>query len=106
MKRVLFICGKARQRSPTADEVFRNELNIQTDFAGLSDDADVVLSVDQIEWATDIAVMEKRQMDRLKIKYAKHLKGKRIISLDVPDDYAFMQPALVTLLQSRRSRIL
>ena len=106
MKRVLFICGKARQRSPTADEVFRNELNIQTDFAGLSDDADVVLSVDQIEWATDIAVMEKRQMDGLKIKYAKHLKGKRIISLDVPDDYAFMQPALVTLLQSRRSRIL
>jgi predicted protein tyrosine phosphatase len=103
---VLFICGKACQRSPTADEIFRSEPNIETDFAGLSDDADVVLSVDQIEWATDIAVMEKRQIARLKTKYAKHLKGKRVISLDVPDDYVFMQPDLVTLLQSRRGRIL
>jgi predicted protein tyrosine phosphatase len=106
MKRVLFICGKARQRSPTADEIFRNEPNIETDFAGLSDDADVVLSVDQIEWATDIAVMEKRQIARLKTKYAKHLKGKRFVSLDVADDYAFMQPELIALLQSRRGRIL
>jgi predicted protein tyrosine phosphatase len=106
MKRVLFICGKARQRSPTADEIFRNEPNIETDFAGLSDDADVVLSIDQIEWATDIAVMEKRQIARLKTKYAKHLKGKRVINLDVPDDYAFMQPELIALLQSRRGRIL
>ena len=106
MKRMLFICGKARQRSPTADEVFRVENNIETDFAGLSDDADVVLSVDQIEWATDIAVMEKRQITRLKTKFAKHLKGKRIVSLDVPDNYTFKQPELVVLLQSRRGRIL
>jgi predicted protein tyrosine phosphatase len=106
MKRVLFICGKARQRSPTADEIFRNEPNIETDFAGLSDDADVVLSVDQIEWATDIAVMEKRQIARLKTRYAKYLKGKRVISLDVPDDYVFMQPELIALLQARRGRIL
>ena len=105
MKRVLFICGKARQRSPTADAVFNGQ-NIETDFAGLSDDADVVLSVEHIEWATDIAVMEKRQIARLKQKHSKHLKGKRIISLDVPDDYIFMQPELVALLQSKKARIL
>ena len=105
MKRVLFICGKARQRSPTADAVFNGQ-NIETDFAGLSDDADVVLSMEQIEWATDIAVMEKRQIARLKQKYSKHLKSKRIFSLDVPDEFLFMQPELVALLESRRGRIL
>jgi predicted protein tyrosine phosphatase len=105
MKRVLFICGKARQRSPTADEIFRSEPNIETDFAGLSDDADVVLSIDQIEWATDIALMEKRQIARLKTKYAKYLKGKRLVCLDIPDDYAFMQAELVDLLQSRKGRL-
>jgi predicted protein tyrosine phosphatase len=105
MKRVLFICGKARQRSPTADEIFRNEPNIESDFAGLSDDADVPLSVEQIEWASIVALMEKRQIARLKVKYTKHLKGKRLVCLDIPDDYAFMQPELVDLLQSRKGRL-
>jgi len=32
------------------------------------------------------------------------LNGKRLICLDIPDNYAFMDPALIDLLQTRLAR--
>ena len=66
MKRVLFICGKGRQRSPTAEQIFSNRDGWETDSAGLSSDADILVSFEQIDWATHIVVMEKRQLARLR----------------------------------------
>lgn len=105
MKRVLFVCGKARRRSTTAAQVFASSFGIETDAAGLSADADVPLDTEQLDWATDIAVMEKRQLGRLRKGFARHLKGKRIVFLDIPDDYDFMDPRLVALLERRFSRV-
>lgn len=105
MRRVLFICGRGRHRSPTAEQLFSSHQDWETDSAGLGADADVVVSSEQIEWATDIAVMEKRQMARLRRKFPALVSGKRIVSLDVPDDFAFMQDELVTLLQARIVRM-
>jgi len=103
MKNVLFICGKAKQRSPTAEQIFADQFH--TDSAGLSNDADVPLSTEQIEWATHLVVMEKSQIARLRKKFGKHVSGKKIVCLDVADRYEFMQPELVELLQSRISRV-
>jgi predicted protein tyrosine phosphatase len=105
MKRVLFICGKGRQRSPTAEQIFAGHPNWETDSAGLSADADQLVSAEQIEWATHIAVMEKRQMARLRKAFPKLVPGRKVVSLDVTDDYEFMQPELVELLKQRVSRI-
>jgi predicted protein tyrosine phosphatase len=98
---VLFICGKARQRSPTADQIFANTPGWETDSAGLSADADVPLSAEQVEWATHIAVMEKRQLTRLRKAFPKLVSGRKLVSLDIPDTYAFMQPELIELLKQR-----
>ncbi len=106
MRNLLFICGKCRQRSPTAEHVFSKLENVETDAAGLSNDADIVLGVDQLQWATDVIVMEKAQAAKLRHKYKKHLDGKRIISLDVPDQFSYMQPELVELLKTRMARVL
>lgn len=103
MKNVLFICGKARQRSPTAAQIFEGEF--ETDAAGLSNDADVQLSPEQIDWATHIVVMEKAHTSRLRQKFSKHVSGKRIICLDIADKYTFMAPDLIDLLKSRVNRI-
>lgn len=105
IKRVLFICGKGRQRSPTAEQIFVSMPEWETDSAGLSADADIVVSSEQIDWATHIAVMEKRQIARLKKTFPKLVSGKKIICLDVPDDFEFMQPELIDLLQSRIGRV-
>jgi predicted protein tyrosine phosphatase len=105
IKRVLFICGKGRQRSPTAEQIFSQREGWETDSAGLSADADIVVSSEQIDWATYIVVMEKRQLARLKKAFPKLVSGKKIICLDVPDNFEFMQPELIDLLQSRIARV-
>jgi predicted protein tyrosine phosphatase len=102
---VLFICGKARQRSPTADQIFANTPGWETDSAGLSADADVPLSAEQVEWATHIAVMEKRQLTRLRKAFPKLVSGRKLVLLDIPDTYAFMQPELIELLKQRIIRV-
>lgn len=39
-------------------------------------------------------------------KYLSALKGKRLICLDIPDDYDFMDPTLVQLLKVKVPRYL
>ena len=106
MKNVLFICGANRLRSPTAEQVFAHYPNIETDSAGLNAEADVRVSSEQIEWADIIFVMEKSQLQKLSRQFRKNLSGKRLISLDIPDKYTFMQPELVTLLEKKVAPLL
>jgi predicted protein tyrosine phosphatase len=106
MKRALFICSRNRLRSPTAEQVFAAWPDVETDSAGLAPDAVSPLSADQIEWADIVFVMEKAHRNRLSKRFARLLKGKRLICLDIPDNYAFMQPELVRLLEARAGRFL
>jgi len=99
--RALFICSANRLRSPTAEQVFADRPNVETDSAGLSPDAVTSLSPEQIEWATVVFVMEKVHRTRLSKRFRRHLNGKRVICLDIPDDYQFMDPALIRLLETR-----
>jgi predicted protein tyrosine phosphatase len=48
-------------------------------------------------------VMEKIHRTRLTRKFGKILAGKRIVVLDIPDVYEYMDPALVALLKKRCS---
>jgi predicted protein tyrosine phosphatase len=105
VKRILFICGKGRQRSPTAEHVFADLEGWETDSGGLSADADVPLSAEQVEWATHIAVMEKRQLARLRRSFPKLVSGRKLVLLDIPDNYVFMQPELIELLRQRIGRV-
>lgn len=106
MKRALFICTQNRLRSPTAEQVFASWPDVDTDSAGLGNDANVPLSSEQIEWATIIFVMEKAHRTRLSTRFKKHLNGKRVICLDIPDDYEYMQPELVALLTAKVGKFL
>ncbi len=101
MKRVLFLCGKARARSPTAAQVFADWSGISTDFAGISNDADDALSADQIDWADVIMVMERRHATRLNDRFGRVLAGKQILVLDIRDRYTFMQQDLINELMDK-----
>ena len=106
MKRLLFICSANKLRSPTAEHVFSAWSNVETDSAGLNASADQQLSTEQVEWADIIFVMEKTHRNELTKKFRKYLKNKRVICLDIPDEYEFMDPILVRLLETRVSRFL
>ena len=98
VRRVLFLCSRNRLRSPTAEQVFGTWPNLEVDSAGLADDAETTLTAEQLDWAELIVVMEASHRRRLQARHRAHLKGRRVVCLDIPDDYTFMQPELVALL--------
>lgn len=101
MTRVLFLCGKARRRSPTAAHVAQCWPQIDADYAGLSDDADEPVTPEHLDGVDIVFVMERRQKNRLKTKIGPIPSGTRVISLDIPDTYEAMDPTLVALLTQK-----
>ncbi len=101
MKHLLFVCGANKLRSPTAEHIFSTRPDVETDSAGLNAISEQQLSSEQVEWADIIFVMEKSQRSKVSTRFRKYLKGKRIVCLDIPDNYAFMDPELVRLLEAR-----
>jgi predicted protein tyrosine phosphatase len=106
MKKVLFVCSQNRLRSPTAEQVFSRRPDIEVDSAGTNHDADNPLTAELVEWADIIFVMEKTHRSKLQQRYRPQLKKARVICLDIPDEYAFMDPMLVRLLETKVSRYL
>jgi len=100
-KRILFLCSQNKLRSPTAEAIFSGYPAVEVDSAGLNNDAEVPLSEEQVEWADLILVMEAVHRNRLNRKFRRALAGKRVAVLDIPDDYDFMDPALIHLLKRR-----
>lgn len=98
MKHVLFVCGKNRWRSPTAEELFADYPGIVCQSGGTSHDADVVVSTELIDWADLIIVMEKEHKVKIASRFKTHLASKRVVCVNIPDNYKFMDPALVKLL--------
>lgn len=101
MKRLLFICSQNKLRSPTAEAIFADYAGVETDSAGVNNDAEVPLSDEQIEWADLIIVMEKVHKERLNRKFKHALSGKRIAVLNIPDDFEFMDEELIRILKQR-----
>ncbi|QRP63880.1 phosphotyrosine protein phosphatase [Rhodanobacter sp. FDAARGOS 1247] len=105
-RRVLFLCSRNRLRSPTAEQVFGAWPELEVDSAGLADDAETLLSAEQLDWAELIVVMEAAHRRRLQARHRRRLRGKKVICLDIPDHYAFMQPELVALLLKKAGPLL
>lgn len=101
MPRLLFVCSQNKLRSPTAEAVFRGRAGLEVDSAGLNHDAVVPLSVEQLEWADVVLVMETTHRNRLARRFKIHLKEKRVAVLGIPDEYDFMDPELIRLLEAR-----
>jgi predicted protein tyrosine phosphatase len=101
VKNILFVCSRNRLRSPTAEQIFSSRRDIEVASAGTNHDADTPLTADLVLWADIIFVMEKVHRAKLQKRFKASLKKARVICLDIPDDYEFMDPALVRLLEAR-----
>lgn len=101
MIRILFLCSRNRLRSPTAEQVFADYPGVETNSAGLAPDAEELLTPEHLEGIDIVFVMEKAHRQKLNRQFKKHIGKAKIVCLDIPDDYAFMQPELITLLKAR-----
>ena len=101
MKRVLFLCSRNRRRSPTAERIFGGWPGIEATSAGLAPDAEEPLTIEALDGVHLVVVMERAHRARLQRRFGAHLRSARVVCLDIPDDFAFMDPALVALLETR-----
>lgn len=95
---LLFICSKNQWRSPTAEQIFRNEPGINVRSRGVSRSARRTVTAADIEWADLVLVMETKHKKRLLSDYPDEMHATQTHVLDIPDDYQFMDPELIELL--------
>lgn len=105
-KKVLFICGKNRLRSPTAEHVFSQKPGFEVASAGVDRDADERVSGYLLEWADIVLVMEKSHLVKLRKQFGRYLNKQRVVCLDIKDQYEYLEPELVELLERKVGRLL
>jgi predicted protein tyrosine phosphatase len=101
MQHILFICGKNKWRSPTAEEIFADHPGVECASAGLAAESEVRVSGELLAWADLIFVMEKTHKTKLMAGFPTYLADKRIICLGIPDKYRLMDTTLIRLLRAK-----
>ena len=62
--------------------------------------------MEDVRWADVIMVMEEKHKSRLVAEFTRLLDNKPIHVLDIPDEYKYMDPELVEMLEQSVSSIL
>lgn len=101
VKNLLFICSRNQWRSPTAQEIWRKNPDFNARSAGTSPKAKKKVSSVDIHWADIIFVMEKKHKNRLIAEFTRMLDHKTMHVLDIPDEYRYMDPELISELEAR-----
>jgi predicted protein tyrosine phosphatase len=96
---LLFVCSENRLRSPTGEEVFSQYDGVSAIGCGTNADAATTISGDLIEWADIVFVMERSHRNKVSKKFKDLLKGKKMVCLNIPDEFDRMDPTLIRLLE-------
>jgi predicted protein tyrosine phosphatase len=96
---VLFVCSRNQWRSPTAERMFKGHPVIIARSAGTSLSARHRISHVDIDWADVILVMEDKHRERIVADYAQLIEHTPIHVLDIPDEYKYMDPELIEILE-------
>lgn len=102
---ILFICTVNRMRSATAERIYAGDERFNVDSAGTDKTAAVQVDEYQLEWADYVIVMEKMHRNKIRQMFPELYQKKRIICLYIPDEYDFMEPALIDLLQRKFEQV-
>ena len=98
--KLLFVCSRNEWRSRTAEEIFRDLPGYAVKSAGTEPAARIRVTEGLIGWADVIFVMERKHRDILRERFGDAIGERPIRCLDIPDDFAFMDPDLVAWLES------
>lgn len=97
-QRLLFVCARNQLRSPTAERVFASSNRFETRSRGLRASAVRRITAEDVTWADVIFVMEREHKREILRKFREEAKDRRVVVLDIPDDYDFMDPELIELI--------
>ena len=94
---LLFICNQNKHRSKTAEELFRGKFNTKS--AGLFNAKPI--SEKELRWADVVMVMEEEQRHELAKRFPTLYLQKRILSLNIPDNFGYNNARLRDLLKEK-----
>jgi predicted protein tyrosine phosphatase len=97
---ILFVCSKNKWRSRTAETIFKNSANHLVKSAGTSQNARVKLNENHLVWADLVFVMEEKHLQIIEQKFHSKSFSDKIIVLDIPDDYKYMDEELILTLKA------
>ena len=97
---VLFVCGKNKWRSPTAERIYKHDQRIDVRSAGMSEKSRHTISRDDVLWADLILVMESEYKSRLRDMF-RDLALPLVENLDIPDEFQYMDAELVDLIERK-----
>jgi predicted protein tyrosine phosphatase len=97
---VLFVCSRNKWRSRTAETIFKDNQDHDFRSAGTENDARIKINEKLINWADLIFVMEKRHKQRLQDRFDQLLNDKKIVILDIEDNYQYMDEELIQTLKT------
>lgn len=98
---LLFICSRNQWRSPTAEEIYKNHPEHKVRSAGTEPSARIRLSAKTVLWADVIFVMEKKHKQRIMEKFGDELDYQKMVVLDIPDEYQYMDPELIDEIRTK-----
>ncbi len=103
MKKLLFVCDENRNRSPTAEGLFKDRKGYLAKSCGILDTVEKKINKRLVLWADIIFVMESFEEIYIRETFKTHTK---IINLDVYDYYSKDDPELIKLLKKKLKRYL
>ena len=97
---ILFVCSQNKRRSLTAEKLFDGINGHCVRSAGTEKDSRIKVTPGLIGWADLIFCFEKKHLRRLREKYSEEVSGKQIVTLNIPDDFEYMDEELKDILHS------
>lgn len=97
---ILFVCSQNKRRSLTAEKLFDGINGHCVRSAGTEKNSRIKVTPGLLGWADLIFCFEKKHLRRLREKYSEELSGKQIVTLNIPDDFGYMDEELQDILHS------
>lgn len=98
---ILFVCSRNKWRSATAETIYKNHSEHQVRSAGTEPSARIKLNAKHVIWADLIFVMERKHKQRIEEKFSEEIADKKIVIMDIPDEYQYMDKELIEELNSK-----
>lgn len=95
---LLFLCSQNKRRSLTAEKLFDGYNWHNARSAGTESNSRIKVTAGLIGWADAIFCMEKKHLRRIREKFPEEVSKKQVITLNIPDDYEYMDEELQELL--------
>ena len=97
--KILFVCAMNKDRSATAEKIYRNDPRLEVRSAGVRSGANRRVSEADLRWADVVFAMEHEHKLWIKTRF-EGLPLPRIDVLEIPDEFEYMDPALQEMLRA------